>query len=58
MNKNQSVSGYQNLIVPQTAGLISVKFGRKAQLKHRGKIAIILYLYPTPGGVGAKNTKS
>jgi len=35
------VSGCQNLIVSQTAGPISVKFGRKAQLNHLGKIAIV-----------------
>jgi len=40
INKIQSVSGCHNLIVSQTA----VKFGKKAQLNHVGKIAIVLYL--------------
>jgi len=39
-----SVSGCQNLTVSQTAGPISVKLGRKAQLNHVVKIAIGLYL--------------
>jgi len=44
VNKIQSVSGCQNHIVSQTAGPISVKIDRKAQLNHLGKIAIVLYL--------------
>jgi len=44
INKIQSASGCQKLVVFQTAGPISVKFCRKAQLNHVGKIAIVLYL--------------
>jgi len=47
-----------NLIVSQTAGPISMKFSRKAQLKLVGKIAIASYLYPCPGAGIVKNTKS
>jgi len=32
------------VIVSHTAGPITVKFGRNAQLNHVGKIAIFLYL--------------
>jgi len=28
-----------------------MKFGRKAQLNHMGKIAIVLYLIPCPWGL-------
>jgi len=56
INEIQSVSGCQNLIVCQTAGPISVKFGRKNPV---GKIAIVLHPYPlSTGHGGLKNTKS
>jgi len=36
-----------------------VKFGRKAQLNHMGKIAIVFYLYPCPPGAwGLKTLKA
>jgi len=50
------VSGGQNLIVSQTAEPISVKFGRKAQQNHVGKIAIVLYLIPCPRERGELKT--
>jgi len=53
INKIQSVSGCQN---NQTAGPISVKFGRKAQLNHVGKIAIVYISNPAPGGAGGLKT--
>jgi len=44
------VSVCQNVIVSQTAGPISAKFGTKAQLNPVGKIAIVSY--PHTGGRG------
>jgi len=49
INKIQSVSGCQNLIISQTAGPISVKFGRKAQNRDS-----FISLTPPPGVWGTK----
>jgi len=43
-SKHVSVSGCLNLMVSQTAGPLSLKFGSKAQLYYVGIIAIVLYL--------------
>jgi len=50
------VSGFQNLIVSQTAGPVSVKFDRKAQLNSLGEIGIVLHLSPCPEGLGGEKT--
>jgi len=41
---------------PKPAGPISEKFGRKAQLNHVDKIAIVLYLEPRPWERGGLKT--
>jgi len=35
-----------------------VKFGRKAQVNHMGKVAIFYISYPIPGDRGAKKIKA
>jgi len=42
----------------QTAGPLSVKFGRKAQLNPMGKIAKVYISNPTPGGGELKTLKA